>query len=283
MRPFLYYSPDFSVPSFAFMLMMASLVTTLTAYYVAPKRGLSQVVVLDLGIIGTIMAVVGGRLFHVFVEEWAYYLDHPSHIYQIWRGGFVSYGGFLGIGIGCFAYLKWRKLDSLTYMDFMLLFGGPIVDFFTRLGCLMAGCCYGVPSPHRHLEYLTYIVFNNPGSDAGSKFGGVPLWPTQIYSMAAAVVIFLILYFYVDRRKTYKGQVLMSFLMLYALSRFSIEFFRGDLERGVYLEGAISTGQIMSILFFLAAFACSRIFKKKYPLPPSPGGMAPTPSPAGGP
>ncbi len=267
MRPFIYYSPDFSIPSFAFMLMIASLVATTIAYKMAPRRGLSQVVVLDLAIIGTIMAVVGARLFHVFVEEPAYYWENPTHIYQIWRGGFVSYGVFIGLGVGWITYLKWRRLDTLTYLDHIALFGCPFVDFFTRLGCLMAGCCFGKPSPHRHLEYILYQTFNNRSSDAGSLFPGVALWPTQIYSMAIVLLIFGILY-YIDKYKKFKGQVMMSFLMLYAFFRFFIEFLRGDEARGVYWSDTISTGQIMSILFFLGSFILYLYFRKKYPVPP---------------
>jgi phosphatidylglycerol:prolipoprotein diacylglycerol transferase len=247
MRPFLYYSPQFSIPSFAFMLMMASLVATSVSYVMAPRRGLSQVAILDLGIIGTIMAVVGGRLFHVFVEEPAYYWEHPSHIYQIWRGGFVSYGAFIGLAAGWLVYLRKRHLDTGAYLDHLAIFAAPFIDFFVRLGCLMAGCCFGKPSPHRHGEYILYQIFNNRGSDAGYLFPGVALWPTQIWSMIASALLFACCYF-IDRRKKFKGETIMSFLVIYAIFRFIIEFFRGDVSRGVYLQGRISTAQVMSLI-----------------------------------
>lgn len=110
MFPFLIKQGDFVIPTFSFMLMVASLAATFYAYYRASKKGLSQVVVLDLGIIGTIAGVVGSRLFHVFVEEPHYYWEHPTHIYQIWRGGFVSYGAIILIGVSWYIYLKKRKL-----------------------------------------------------------------------------------------------------------------------------------------------------------------------------
>ena len=277
MRPFLYYSPDFAVPSFAFMLMVASLLATTALYKLAPGRGLSQVVALDLGIIGTIGAVVGMRIFHILVEGpyYAspgysnYYWEHPTHMWQVWRGGFVSYGAFIGIGIGWITYLKWRKLDALTYLDFGALFGFPIVDFFTRLGCLLAGCCYGKPSPHRHGEWLLYVIFNNRQGDAGYKFPGVPLWPTQIWSMIATVVIFLICY-WIDRHKKFKGQIVLSWLMLYAVFRTVIELFRGDSDRGVYFNNTISTAQIMSFLFFSTCLGIYVYLWKRKPLAPPP-------------
>lgn len=271
MRPFIYYSPEFAIPSFAFMLMMASLVATTVSYKMAPSRGLSQVAVLDLGIIGTIMAVIGGRLFHIFVEGPIYaspgysnyYWEHPTHLWQIWRGGFVSYGAFLGLGLGWVVYLRWKKLDTWAYLDHVAVFAGPFIDFFTRLGCLLAGCCYGLKSPfHDHGKYLLYMVFNNRSSDAGYKFPGVPLWPTQIYSMIAAVLIFLICY-WIERHRKFKGQVMMSFLMLYAFFRFWIEFLRGDMDRGVYFRDTISTAQIMSILFFVSCAVIYQILKRK--------------------
>ncbi len=263
MKPFLFYSPHFSIPSFAFMIMMASLIATAVLYKTAPKRGLSQVVVLDLAIIGTLAGVLGARIFHILVEAPGYYWEHPTHVWQIWRGGFVSYGVFIGFAIGWITYLKVRKLDTLSYLDHLGLFGGPIVDFCVRVGCLLAGCCYGKPSIFHSGKYFLYLTFNS--GDAGSKFPGVALYPTQIYSMIVSIIIFLILYFIVDKRKSFKGQVMMTFLMLYAASRFFIEFLRGDMDRGVYFN-AISTGQIMSILFFFGAMGCYFYFKKRYPL-----------------
>lgn len=265
MRPFIFYSPDFSIPSFAFSLMLASLVATTVCYKMAPRRGLSQVVVLDLAIIGTIMAVIGGRLFHVVVEEWAYYLEHPTHIYQIWRGGFVSYGAFLGLGTGWFVYLKLRKLDTLRYIDHVVLFGGPLIILFVRMGCLLAGCCFGKPSPFDRFEYLLFIVFNNRSSDAGYYHPGEHLWPTQIWAMGYSIIIFLICY-WVEGRAKFKGQVTLVFLMTYAVFRFALEIFRGDESRGVYFNNAISTAQITSLVSISICIILWFVFKKYYPL-----------------
>ncbi|MCE9625480.1 MAG: prolipoprotein diacylglyceryl transferase, partial [Deltaproteobacteria bacterium] len=143
--------------------------------------------------------------------------------------------------------------------------GFPIVDFMTRLGCLLAGCCYGKPSPHNHFEWLLYVVFNNRQGDAGYKFPGVHLWPTQIYSMMAAVVMFLICYS-IDRHKKFKGQIVLSYLMLYAVIRTCIELLRGDVDRGLYFHNTVSTAQIMSFLFFTTCAVLYQIFKRKYPI-----------------
>ncbi|MFO1519460.1 MAG: prolipoprotein diacylglyceryl transferase [bacterium] len=241
MFPFLIKQGSFVIPTFSFMLMMASLAATFYAYYRAPEKGLSRTVVLDLGIIGTIAGVVGSRLFHVFVEEPKYYWEHPSYVFQIWRGGFVSYGGLILIGISFYVYLRVKKLDIYKYLDLYAL-GFPLVVFFVRVGCLGAGCCYGKPT-----HFFFHLVFNNRSSDAGYRYFGIPLHATQIYSMINAVFLFVVLYF-IDKKKKFDGQIVWSFLILYAFTRGMIEFLRGDVERGVYFGGVISTAQILGIL-----------------------------------
>lgn len=265
MRPFLFYSPAFSIPSFAFALMLASLLATTVAYKMAPRRGLSQVAILDLAILGTIAAIIGGRLFHVFAEEWAYYLEHPTHIYQIWRGGFVSYGAFIGLGASWLIYLKVRKLDTLRYIDHVCLFAGPFIILMVRVGCLLAGCCFGKPSPFDRFEYLLFIVFTNRSSDAGHFHYGQHLWPTQIWAMIYSMLIFLICY-WTEARVKFKGQVMLTFLISYAIFRFILEFFRGDESRGVYFNNHLSTAQITGLIVLVVAAGLWFYLKKRFPL-----------------
>jgi phosphatidylglycerol---prolipoprotein diacylglyceryl transferase len=267
MYPFLIRHGNFTIPTFSFMLMMASLAATFYLYYRAPGKKLSQTAVLDLGIIGTIAGVVGSRLFHVLVEEPRYYWEHPTHIYQIWRGGFVSYGAIILIGISFYIYMRSRKLDALKYLDFMAL-SFPIVIFFVRVGCLGAGCCYGKPT-----HFFIHLVFHNPSSDAGYKYPGIPLHATQVYGMLNAIFLFIALH-WLDKRKTFDGQIVWSFVMLYGFTRGLQEFLRGDVERGVYFNGMISTAQIMGILgiifgAFMYRYCRHRALQKSQGSPPS--------------
>lgn len=253
------------IPAFAFMLMMASLLATYATYKTAPKKGLSQLYVLDLAIVGTLAGIIGSRLFHVFVEYPAYYWEKPFRVLEVWNGGFVSYGAFLGFFIGWVVYCKWRKIDTLTYIDHMVLWAGPIIIVTVRIGCLLAGCCFGKPTEHTHVEWITYIIFDHLGGDEARPFSGIPLWPTQIYAMAYGIILFGINY-WTDKRKKFKGQVTLTFLIVYAIFRSLLEFIRGDASRGVYLEGSISTAQIMSLLFAGTCIVLYFIFKKYFPL-----------------
>ena len=259
MLPFLIHYKSITIPTFFFMVMVASLAAAFYIYYQAPKKGLSQIVVLDLAMVGTIVGIIGARLFHVFVEAPGYYWEHPTYVFHFWRGGFVGYGVFIGILLGVIGYLKIRKLPILKYCDLIAL-GCPLIVFFVRIGCLGAGCCYGTPT-----DFFIHLTFTNPSSDGGRDFPGVALHATQIYDMINAIITFGVVH-WVDKRKKFQGQVMITFFMTYAFFRFWIEFLRGDEDRGVYFGGVVSTSQITGAVFILFGFILYRYWKKKYPV-----------------
>src|SRR5690606_37330290 len=97
-----------------------------------------------------------------------------------------------------------------------------------RLGCLMAGCCYGRPT-----QVAWAITFTDPAAalNVGTPLN-VPLHPTQLYESMAGFAILLILLAIERRGRQYPGRTFWQFVLLYAISRFIIEFFRGD-DRGM--------------------------------------------------
>jgi phosphatidylglycerol:prolipoprotein diacylglycerol transferase len=111
-----------------------------------------------------------------------------------------------------------------------------------RLGCLMAGCCYGKPT-----TVAWAITFTDPAANfnVGTPLN-VPLHPTQLYESAAGLVILLALLAIERRANSYAGRTFWSFVGLYAVLRFVIEFYRGD-DRGLVF-GAISTSQFISLI-----------------------------------
>jgi phosphatidylglycerol:prolipoprotein diacylglycerol transferase len=110
-----------------------------------------------------------------------------------------------------------------------------------RLGCLAAGCCYGKPA-----DVPWAITFTNPlaASNVGTPLG-IPLHPTQIYEAGAALLILAFLLATERKGRYFAGRTFWSYMFLYAVSRFVIEFFRGD-ERGVIM--GLSTSQFISVV-----------------------------------
>lgn len=153
--------------------------------------------------------------------------------------GWVVYGGIIGGILTAMLYCKIKKLKFLAYFD-LLIPSVALAQGFGRIGCLLAGCCYG----HETNSPLG-IVFHT------SRYApnGVSLVPTQIMSSGLNFIHFFILIWFSNRKKA-DGQVGALYLILYSIGRFILEYYRGDLIRGTV--GSLSTSQFISI-FTLAA------------------------------
>ena len=95
----------------------------------------------------------------------------------------------------------------------------------------------------------------------------LPVWPTQLWHVAANFAIFVITYIWFKKWRRYDGQVFWVFMVLYAVSRFILEFWRDD-HRGIWLGGTLSTSQILGIPVVLAAIWMMRRLSR----PPIPSG-----------
>lgn len=190
-----------------------------------------------------IASIVGARLLYVIAEA-PDFINDPLSIFKIWEGGLVYYGGFICATAFALFYLKRKRLNIFRVLD---LFAPAIAlgHFFGRLGCLMAGCCYGKPT-HSHWG----IVFTDPNSLALIR--NTPLHPTQIYEAALNLILFLILHLY-NKRKHKAGLAIAIYMISYAVYRFIIEFFRADF-RGTVI-GGLSTSQFISVFVFIIGIA----------------------------
>ena len=161
-------------------------------------------------------------------------LDLLDTITQMLKGGFVFYGGLIGGVLGVFIYAKQFKI-SFNSLCLILIPIVPLVHSIGRIGCLCAGCCYG-------MEYQGFgaITFHNSVIAPND----VPLFPMQIVESICLLIIFVILLVtYKKFLGTYKTVGL--YCVLYGFVRFVLEFFRGDLIRGIFF--GLSTSQWISI------------------------------------
>jgi phosphatidylglycerol:prolipoprotein diacylglycerol transferase len=250
MYPVLFTIAGMPVTSFFFMVMIASFAGTAVAVHFARKEGASEVAILDMAIIAVIAGVIGARIFHVLFEDTAlttgdphYYWNNPMAVFYFWQGGFVSLGAFIGALVSWLTYYRIRKLDTLRYLDLAGM-AVPVIIFFVRVGCILAGCCYG-----KVTDFWIYLSFPE-GSTAHYYMGDAHLHATQLYNMLNAVVMFGVIYIVYLKRKHY-GVIGATFLIYYGVTRFFIEFLRGDTDRGMYFGGLISNGQIVMTGFLL--------------------------------
>ena len=165
-------------------------------------------------------------------------LDWKTLIPRLLQGGFVFYGGLIGGVLGLYVYSKSFKI-SFKKLCMILIPVVPIFHSIGRIGCLLAGCCYG-----REYSGFGSITFYNTNLAPI----GVPLFPMQIVESICNLMIFLIILLTYKRFKgTYKTIALYS--VLYSVVRFILEFYRGDAARGIIV---LSTSQWISIGLFIA-------------------------------
>ncbi|MDZ7605768.1 MAG: prolipoprotein diacylglyceryl transferase [Cyclobacteriaceae bacterium] len=221
----------------------ASLGYLFTRYQAKKQFNASTEVVQTMVIIIIAAAVVGGKLF-IFFEDPERYWNDPLAIFRNFSTGFVFYGSLLLAIPSLLLYVKASKIPALPMLDIIAI-TACIVHGFGRLGCFMAGCCYGLPH-----EGWTSVTFTHPRSSAEPLF--TPLHPTQLYDAFSIFTIMAILLF-LSKRKQFHGQIFLVYLMLYAIGRSVIEIFRGDVERGFIIENVLSNSQLISGLLFLTA------------------------------
>jgi phosphatidylglycerol---prolipoprotein diacylglyceryl transferase len=297
------FGGDYTIPapSYFVLLLIGFLFATIMGCLWARRVGQDPDVIVDLGLAMLLAGVAGGRLLHVFADgyfwDYVHLCTDPSKVeWQVTRsecvstydgiwnavqgvcrpkkadclawakfygGGFAYYGGFIGSSIAAWFLLKadrfpfWKAAD----MAGMVV---PVGLAFGRMGCTLAGCCFGKIWPS---TWALSFPGNSPASEAQWKDkllpspteASLPVHPTQLYESVAALAIAAFLILYLHGRKRYDGMVFLAFMALYAAARFVIEFFRDD-DRGGLL--GLSTSQLIGlILIGLAGYLHSRLGK----------------------
>lgn len=152
--------------------------------------------------------------------------------------GFVVYGGIIAGILAGYIYCRVKKLEFWKYLDIVVP-SIALAQGFGRIGCFLAGCCYG-----RETTSWCAITFTN----SSYAPNGVPLVPTQLISSGLDFLHFAILVWLSGKNKI-PGRISALYLIFYSIGRFILEFFRGDLVRGSV--GALSTSQFISIFVLL--------------------------------
>ena len=240
MFPKLFDLGPISIYTYGVLLASAYLTGLWYATVRAGARGLDRDRIMDLGIYIIISALVGAKLL-LIVVEFDHYRQNPAEIGTILRSGGVFYGGLIAsVGVA-FWYMRRHGLPVWTTCD---AFAPGIVlgQAVGRIGCLMAGCCYGKPT-----ELPWGITFTNPlaAANVGTPLG-VSLHPTQLYESGAALLILGGLLLAERRGNGFAGRTFWTYLLLYPTARFIIEFYRGD-PRGTVFD-LVSTSQFVSLL-----------------------------------
>ncbi len=240
MHPILIDLGFFQLPTYGVLLATAVLLALWTLRLRADRAGMDGAHLVDFALWLVIWALIGAKLLLIFVEL-PRYLRDPASLVGVFRAGGVFLGGFIAALIAAVVLLRRYKLAALPTFDVIvpsLALGHAI----GRVGCLMAGCCWGAAC-----DLPWAITYTDP--IAAQRLGTPlhhPLHPFPIYEALFNLGLYLLLTS-LFRRRLAAGRVFATYLVLYGLGRFALEWTRGDAARGFVFGGILSTSQLISL------------------------------------
>lgn len=255
----------FTVGTYGLFYAVGFLLALRLAVAYARREGIASARIVDLGIVTLLAGFIGAKLT-LYLLEPSIYLAHPMEMIRSLRSAGVFYGGFVLAAAAGLVYVRRHGLPLGRVADVVT----PAVALgqgIGRIGCFMAGCCYG-----KACALPWAVTFTDP--EAYRLTGvtlGVALHPTQLYHAAADFLVWGVAALQM-RRPRAPGTVFWTYILLHAVLRFAIEFARGDVARGVFFGGHLSTSQIVAVPAALAAIVMlARLRRRAVPGAPAGG------------
>jgi phosphatidylglycerol:prolipoprotein diacylglycerol transferase len=225
--------------SYGLLLALAYLAGLQLALKRAKARGLDSGRVMDLGIWIIISALVGAKAL-LLIVEWDTFSANPRELLSLAQSGGVFYGGLILAVVVALWYLRRYKMPVWTVCD-VFAPGIALGHVIGRMGCFLAGCCWG-----RETTVPWAVVFTDPFANANV---GTPLnqhlHPTQLYESGAELIILIGLLWFEKKGRPFPGRTFWGYMLVYAISRFIIEIYRGDPRGMLY---GLSTSQFISVV-----------------------------------
>lgn len=249
MHPELFRIGPFSIHSYGVLLALSFIFGIFIAVKKGEKRGINGDEIVNLGFIIIVSSIIGARLFYVlfhlaeFRGRWLYTFWPVQEDGTVGLGGLILLGGVIFAFLGSTIYILYKKLNFWKLADSI----APAIAlgiFLTRIGCFLNGCCFGKACT---LPWAVKFPANSP---AGSVMGNLAIHPTQLYSSLYGLLIFIILMI-LDRLKTFNGFLIGMFLILYGVSRFTVDFFR-YYEEQMFVFSGIEFNQLVSLVMFVS-------------------------------
>jgi phosphatidylglycerol:prolipoprotein diacylglycerol transferase len=249
MHPYVFQTDLFSLRWENVLMMVGILAGLLLAYRRAAVKGEAyQDMLLDLAIYMVPAGFIGARVWELF-WTWEAYREAPWEMLYVWNGGMSIQGAVLGGLVVAILFARSRRVRVWDLLD-LLAPSAILGQGIGRIGCLLSGDAFGLPI--REVPWLPQwlgLVYA-PESPAGALYGSTPLIPAEAFEALFDFAI-LGLLLRIASRRTFPGQILLTYAILYSLARFSLEFLRAD----SLLVGGLKVAQLLSAAVMLLAVA----------------------------
>ena len=278
MYPELFRIGDFVVTTFGLMMFLSFVSAAMVCGRQLERYGYPRELAWDVLAWVAIGGIVGAKAYYLALH-WPDLVANPRQELTS-RGGLVWYGGLIGGVLAYYLQVRKKKLPVAVMFDAT----APALALayaVGRMGCFLVGDDYGMMtdswvgiafpegSPPSTAGYLRSIGQEISATIPDTQV--VPVHPTQLYEVGAALVMFGILW-RVGGRRLAQGRLFALYMMLYGLERFGIEFVRAKSDR---LLLGLSTSQLASMLLLLAG---AYLWYRRRDAPPAPVGATPAAS-----
>ncbi len=250
MRPILFRIGDASFASYFLAYALGFGLCTWLACARCKRAQLGRADVLAASAVGMLGVLLGGRfVYHVVIHPRAL-LQDPTSWLRLWEGDFVLFGGLLGAPALMAIHARLRGIRVLDLLDLFAPAVGLAIAV-GRVGCFLAGCCYGHPTD---VPWAVQFL-EGPAATLG------PVHPVQLYESIAGLGIFLAPLAF-ERRRRFPGQLVLLAVGGYAAARFVLEEFRGDGRGHVIAVAGLSTSQTIAIAVLLVTIAAHALLSR---------------------
>lgn len=241
------------IPYYGLMICLAVLLAGSLGFILTRKFMIAfeDFLILSAYLLG--FALIGAKALYLIVMaeqiDWSKISD-PDYLRLLMSGGFVFYGGLIGGIIALPVVKKIHKIDVFNIIKAVIPCI-PLAHGIGRFGCHLTGCCYGI-----HYDGIFHIVYHN-NLFAPNDIG---LFPVQLLEALYNLILTAVLLIYLLK----KGPVINTvyiYVIAYSAARFILEFFRGDVQRGIFIF--LSTSQIISIILMTAALLFIKLSKSR--------------------
>lgn len=245
MYPYLYIGA-FEIPVYALIIFIAFTVGLFICGRLAPLYGINSKYVVSSGSFIALGVLIGAKLVYM-ITKLPDFISHYTDTYSSYNsietfrflfGGYVFYGGLIGGIVGVLVFCKNFHFYTPSYVTVLV----PLIPFahsFGRIGCFLAGCCYGIP-------YDGIFSVRFPKNIHTSQIHIHDRFPVQLLEALLCFILFVIIYTYTKKKIPLGFQTLGIYLIFYSIMRFFLEYLRGDAIRGKLL--LLSTSQWISLL-----------------------------------
>ncbi len=194
----------------------------------------------------TLGIILGGRLGYCLFYKPEIFKT-PLEVLKLWEGGMSLHGGFLGVIFAIWLFCRNNKLNMLRFCDYFAC-TVPFGTFLVRIANFVNGELWGRPST---LPWA--MVF--PGSGDGIARHPSQLYEAGLEGLLMAAVLWPM--FWKTDARYQPGKLVGTGLVLYGVSRFTLEFFRQpdagleNLSWGLTMGQTLSTPMILVGLYLL--------------------------------